>query len=84
MEVLRCKTLDGVLKELYVFALAYNLARVVLGGHDRAVGLIPAMVSIVAALFEPSGSTKTTVYFTDWSAPGWPPVLRYVPSNVTQ
>lgn len=37
MEVLRCKTLDGVLKELYVFALAYNLARVVLGGHDGQV-----------------------------------------------
>src|SRR5271165_5539006 len=28
METLRCKTVDGVLKEMYVFALAYNLARV--------------------------------------------------------
>jgi IS4 transposase len=41
MDILRCKTVDGVLKELYVFALVYNLARVVVGAAsahaDRAV-----------------------------------------------
>ena len=38
MDVLRCKTVDGVLKELYVFALVYNLARVVLGAAARRQG----------------------------------------------
>ena len=32
MDVLQCKTVEGVLKELHVFALVYNLVRVVLGG----------------------------------------------------
>ena len=27
MEVLHCKSVDGVLKELYMFAIAYNLVR---------------------------------------------------------
>jgi Transposase DDE domain len=30
MEVLHCKSVDGVLKELYMFAIAYNLVRVVM------------------------------------------------------
>ncbi len=30
MDVLKCKTVDGVLKELHVFALIYNLVRQVL------------------------------------------------------
>ena len=30
MEVLHCKTVVGILKELYVFALAYNLVRLVI------------------------------------------------------
>ena len=30
MDVLRCKTVDGVLKELMVFAIVYNLVRVVM------------------------------------------------------
>ena len=28
MDVLKCKTVDGVLKELTVYALVYNLVRV--------------------------------------------------------
>jgi len=30
MEVLHCKSLQGVLKEVYIFALAYNLIRLVM------------------------------------------------------
>jgi len=30
MDVLKCKTVDGVLKELQVFALIYNLVRQVM------------------------------------------------------
>jgi hypothetical protein len=30
LEVLHCKTVDGVLKELYIFALSYNLVRLVI------------------------------------------------------
>ncbi len=30
MDSLKCKTVDGVLKEIHVFALVYNLVRVVL------------------------------------------------------
>ena len=35
MEVLKCKTVTGVLKEIHVFALVYNLARVVLSAAAR-------------------------------------------------
>ena len=31
LAVLKCKTVDGVLKELMVFALIYNLVRLVMG-----------------------------------------------------
>jgi hypothetical protein len=31
MEVLRCKTVSGVLKELTIFALVYNLVRMAMG-----------------------------------------------------
>jgi hypothetical protein len=30
MEILRCKSVDGVLKEMYMYALAYNLIRLVM------------------------------------------------------
>jgi len=35
MDILHCKTVDGVLKELTVFALVYNLVRAVM--HAAAV-----------------------------------------------
>ena len=35
MDVLKCKTVDGVLKEIHVFALVYNLVRVVLQAASR-------------------------------------------------
>ena len=50
MDVLRCKTVDGVLKELYVFALVYNLARVVLGAAARCQGLPIGRLSFIDAV----------------------------------
>ena len=50
MDVLRCKTVDGVLKELYVFALVYNLARVVLGAAARRQGLPIGRLSFIDAV----------------------------------
>ena len=50
MDVLKCKTLDGVLKELYVFALVYNLARVVLGAAARRQRLPIGRLSFIDAV----------------------------------
>jgi hypothetical protein len=50
MDVLRCKTVDGVLKELYVFGLVYNLARVVLCAAARRQGIPIARLSFIDAV----------------------------------
>jgi hypothetical protein len=50
MDVLRCKTVDGVLKELHAFALVYNLARVVLGAASRRQGQPIGRLSFVDAV----------------------------------
>jgi len=50
MDVLKCKTLDGVLKELHVFALVYNLARVVLAAAARRQGLPIVRLSFIDAV----------------------------------
>lgn len=50
MDVLRCKTVDGVLKELHVFALVYNLARVVLCAAARRQGLPIGRLSFIDAV----------------------------------
>ena len=50
MDVVRCKTVDGVLKELYVFALVYNLARVVLGAAARRQRLPIGRLSFIDAV----------------------------------
>jgi hypothetical protein len=41
MEILHCKTVDGVLKELHMFAIAYNLVRLVMleAAHRQDVSL---------------------------------------------
>ena len=50
MDVLRCKTVDGVLKELAVFAIVYNLVRVVMveAAHRQKVDV--DRISFVDAL----------------------------------
>ncbi len=50
MDTLRCKTVDGVLKELHVFVLVYNLARVVLCAAARRQGLPIAQLSFIDAV----------------------------------
>ena len=50
MDVLRCKTVDGVLKELHVFALVYNLTRVVLCAAARRQELPIARLSFIDAV----------------------------------
>jgi hypothetical protein len=50
MDVLRCETLEGVLKELSVFCLAYNLVRSVMGESARLQGVAPERVSLIDAV----------------------------------
>ena len=50
MDVLKCKTVDGVLKELTVYAMAYNLVRVAMGQAAVRQGVEPDRVSFIDAL----------------------------------
>jgi Transposase DDE domain len=49
MDVLKCKTVDGVLKEIHVFALVYNLVRVVLQAASRRQHMSIARLSHIDA-----------------------------------
>jgi hypothetical protein len=49
-EVLSCKTVEGVLKELTVFSLVYNLVRIVMLEAARNQGVEPDRISFVDAL----------------------------------
>jgi Transposase DDE domain len=50
MDVLKCKTVDGVLKELTVYAMIYNLVRVVIGESARRQRVDVDRISFVDAL----------------------------------
>lgn len=50
MEVLHCKRVDGVLKELYMFAVAYNLVRLVMLEAARRQGVPLDRISFADAL----------------------------------
>ena len=50
MDVLKCKTVDGVLKELAVFALVYNLVRSVACRAAEAQGVVADRVSVTDAV----------------------------------
>ncbi len=50
MDVLRCETAEGVLKELATFALAYNLVRPAMEESARLRGVAPDRVSLVDAV----------------------------------
>jgi hypothetical protein len=50
MNALRCRTLDGVRKELAVYLAAYNLVRLAILAAARAQGVSPRRVSFVDAL----------------------------------
>ena len=47
MDVLKCKTVGGVLKEVAMFALVYNLVRSVMYESARAQGVAPERVSLL-------------------------------------
>jgi len=50
MDVLKCKTVEGVLKELAVYAIVYNLVRVVMVEASRRQGVDVERISFVDAL----------------------------------
>jgi hypothetical protein len=50
MDVLKCKTVDGVLKELTVYAIVYNLVRIVMMEAARRQGVGVERISFVDAL----------------------------------
>lgn len=50
MDVLRCKTVDGVLKELMVYGIVYNLVRSVMGEAARRQRVDVDRISFVDAL----------------------------------
>ena len=47
MDVLRCETVDGVLKELAMFALVYILVRSVTAESAQAQGVAPERISVI-------------------------------------
>ena len=50
MDVLKCRTPDGVLKELAIFTLVYNLVRLVMLHASQQQGVPPDRISFVDAL----------------------------------
>lgn len=50
MDVLKCKTVDGVLKELTVYAIVYNLVRIVMMEAARRQAVAVERISFVDAL----------------------------------
>jgi hypothetical protein len=50
MDVLRCETVEGVLKELAIFSLAYNLVRSVMLESARMRGIDPDRIGLIDAL----------------------------------
>ena len=50
MNVLKCQSVDGVLKELAVYLLVYNLVRLAMLRHAHACGVAAGRVSFVDAL----------------------------------
>jgi len=50
MDVLKCKTVDGVLRELQVFALIYNMVRQVMLAAARRQGVDVRRISFIDAL----------------------------------
>ena len=50
MDVLKCKSVDGVLKEMFVFAIVYNLVRLTMLKAARRQQTEPDRVSFIDAL----------------------------------
>jgi hypothetical protein len=50
MDMLKCRSVDGVIKELTAYAIAYNLVRLVMGEAASRQGVPTDRISFVAAL----------------------------------
>ena len=50
LEVLKCRTVEGILKELTIFALIYNLVMTLRFRVARSIGICPARLSFVDTL----------------------------------
>ena len=50
MDVLKCRTVDGVLKELTTYAIVYNLVRLVMGEAGRRQGVPADRISFLDAM----------------------------------
>jgi len=50
MDVLKCKTVEGVLKELYVYALVYNMVRLLMLEAAKKQEVVVERISFVDAL----------------------------------
>ena len=64
MDVLHCQTPEGVLKELTLYAVAYNLVRLVMSEASRRQGVSPERVSFVDALRWLASSPPGTPLYT--------------------
>ena len=73
MDVLRCETVEGVLKELAMFALVYNLVRSVTTESARAQGVPPERISVIDTirwLIGTEGDGDVTVLVVNPARPG--------------
>lgn len=73
MDVLKCKTVDGVLKELAVYALVYNLVRVVMLEAARRQEQDVERISFVDALrwlADPEGDVELPGLVVNLDRPG--------------
>ena len=50
MDVLHCRTVDGVLKEMVMFLIVYNLVRMVMLRSAQQQGVAPDRISFIDAL----------------------------------
>jgi hypothetical protein len=71
MDVLRCATVEGVLKELAIFSLAYNLVRSVMVESARARGVALDRVGLIDAVR----------WLIGWEGGAEPPALVVNPSR---
>jgi len=73
MDVLHCETVEGVLKELAMFALVYNLVRSVTTESARAQGVAPERISVIDTirwLIGIEGDGDVTVLMVNPARPG--------------
>ena len=80
MDVLKCKTVDGVLKELIVFALVYNLVRAVMGAAALRQRVDVERISFIDAARWLASATSTEQLIRLVVNPDRP--FRYEPRRV--